>query len=235
MKYAAKVPEAASGLAAVTAPSPTICPDNPAPVMPWEWPPSLSGGSSGPFRKETEKPFALVLMPTPHQGQRELPLRSHNIPDVPVEEIMAHLLANGSHPNCLIWGRGEAVTQGRSRAPFLEPRRSSLLPGVKLWTSALEGEPPCPTCNRPEACPSGIAGTLSGIAFPGRDCSSPAGWVFPLILPLPVSCLPPPPPSPLLCLPFHSSIFLSFLLLLISFFFFCFPFPSLCGPSPNAS
>lgn len=46
---------------------PPVGPDFPTLVMPGEWPRLLSGGGSGPSRKETAKLFAFVSLPVPHR------------------------------------------------------------------------------------------------------------------------------------------------------------------------
>lgn len=205
-----KATEAAPGLAALA----SVCPDYPASAIPWEWPPSLSGGSSHPSRKL----FTLVSLPAPHLQRGTEGTTSGLMPctlGALLEEIIAHLLAYSSHPTCFRLGR-ETIIQGlafHSWNPEGHPQPQG--PGSGQQPS--RESHPCPICHKPQVLWG--AEEANSLLFSSQRLKLPS-WIFPLILP-PLFLLSPSPVSPSLpchCLPFYSSIFLSLLLLLIPLF-----------------
>lgn len=138
MNCVVKATEAAPGLAALA----SVCPDYPASAIPWEWPPSFSGGSSHPSRKL----FTLVSLPAPHLQRGTEGSTSGLMPctlGALLEEIIAHLLAYSSHPTCFRLGRGN--NNSRSCGPLLEPGRSPPSPrGQALGSSPLGRATPAP-------------------------------------------------------------------------------------------
>ena len=102
MNYMAKVPEAAPGLAAVT----PYLPRQPSPSDPLGVATFAEWGKFWPFQERDRRALCPCLAACPSPGPEGAASGlTHNTLDVLVLE-MVHLLANGSHPNCVTLGGG---------------------------------------------------------------------------------------------------------------------------------